>query len=59
MEDAMLSEMPVKYWKNMPEAELIHELVQSAGSRTGAMLEASKEPATQPRPNQGLALARR
>jgi DNA polymerase len=59
MEDAMLSEMPVKYWKNLPEAELIHELVQSAGSRTDAMLEASKEPARQPRSNQGRALARR
>jgi len=59
MEDAMLSEMPVKYWKNMPEAELIHELVQNAGVRTGAMLEAGKEPATQPLPSQGRAQARR
>ena len=39
--DAMRSEMPVKYWKNLPEAPLIAPLVREAGRRTGAMLDAA------------------
>jgi probable DNA metabolism protein len=35
---AMQREMPKKYWKNMPEAELIPDLVRAAASRTHAML---------------------
>jgi len=35
---AMQREMPKKYWKNMPEAELIPELVRSAVKRTDGML---------------------
>lgn len=34
---AMMSEMPQKYWKNLPEARLIPELVRSAGKRVDVM----------------------
>lgn len=34
---AMRSEMPVKYWKNMPEAQLIPKLVQAADQRVATM----------------------
>ena len=43
----MQSEMPKRYWKNLPEASLIAELVASASVRTEAMV---SEPA--PRPNE-------
>jgi len=36
---AMLSEMPRKYWKNMPEAELIPALVAGAQAREAQMVE--------------------
>ncbi|WP_423141444.1 UdgX family uracil-DNA binding protein [Parablastomonas sp. CN1-191] len=36
---AMLKEMPRKYWKNMPEAALIPELVAGAQAREAAMVE--------------------
>ena len=36
---AMLKEMPKKYWKNMPEAALIPELVAGAQSREAKMVE--------------------
>lgn len=36
---AMQSEMPKKYWKNLPEAELIPGLIASAEARVQAMLE--------------------
>ena len=39
--NAMRSEMPVKYWKNLPEAPLIAPLVRDAGRRAGAMLDAA------------------
>ena len=35
---AMLSEMPRKYWKNLPEAELIPGLIASAQAREAAMV---------------------
>lgn len=35
---AMLKEMPRKYWKNMPEARLIPELIASAQAREAAMI---------------------
>ena len=38
---AMVKEMPVRYWKNMPEAALIPALVQDAGARMQAMVEAA------------------
>lgn len=37
---AMLKEMPRKYWKNMPEAALIPELVAGAQKRESAMVAA-------------------
>ncbi len=36
--DAMKREMPVKYWKNLPEAELIAPLIRSAGSNEARMV---------------------
>ncbi|RVQ69256.1 DUF4130 domain-containing protein [Croceicoccus ponticola] len=36
---AMLKEMPRKYWKNMPEAQLIPELIAGAQAREAAMVE--------------------
>ncbi len=41
MTRAMQSEMPKKYWKNLPEARLIPDLVQTAQSRSRAMQEAA------------------
>lgn len=41
MVDAMTSEMPRKYWKNLPEAALIPGLIREAGARTAAMQEAA------------------
>ena len=40
---AMQKEMPKKYWHNLPEAELIEELIAEAGARTQAMLERPPE----------------
>ena len=37
MVDAMTSEMPRKYWKNLPEAALIPDLIRTAGARAAAM----------------------
>ncbi len=39
---AMLSEMPKKYWKNLPEASLIPELIAGAQSREAQMVDAGK-----------------
>ena len=39
---AMTSEMPRKYWKNLPEAALIPELIQSAAYRTKSMIDSAK-----------------
>ncbi|WP_237481283.1 UdgX family uracil-DNA binding protein [Lichenibacterium dinghuense] len=36
--DAMKREMPVKYWKNLPEAQLIAPLVRSAGTSEARMV---------------------
>ncbi|MFT3811958.1 MAG: TIGR03915 family putative DNA repair protein [Acidovorax sp.] len=38
-EQAMLREMPRRYWRNLPEATLISTLVQQARARAGRMLE--------------------
>ncbi|MXO91626.1 UdgX family uracil-DNA binding protein [Pontixanthobacter aquaemixtae] len=37
---AMMSEMPKKYWKNMPEAQLIPEMIAAAQSREAQMVDA-------------------
>lgn len=42
--DAMQSEMPKKYWKNLPEASLIPSLIQDAREREQQMVE--KAPTT-------------
>ena len=39
---AMLSEMPKKYWKNMPEAELIPDLIAGAQAREANMVAAGE-----------------
>lgn len=36
---AMQSEMPVKYWKNLPEASLIHDLTKEASTKRDEMIE--------------------
>ena len=38
---AMRSEMPQKYWRNLPEAALIPDLIRNAGARTDRMVEAT------------------
>ncbi|MEM1379261.1 MAG: UdgX family uracil-DNA binding protein [Pseudomonadota bacterium] len=37
MTDAMRAEMPKKYWKNLPEATLINELLEQAPARVAKM----------------------
>jgi probable DNA metabolism protein len=39
--DAMVREMPVRYWKNLPEAALIPALVRDAGARMQTMVDAA------------------
>ncbi|WP_188519568.1 UdgX family uracil-DNA binding protein [Alsobacter metallidurans] len=39
--DAMRAEMPKRFWKNLPEAALIPDLVAGAAARTAAMIEAA------------------
>ena len=46
--NAMRSEMPVKYWKNLPEAPLIAALVRDAGRRTATMIETAPTAASRP-----------
>jgi len=41
---AMQAEMPKKYWKNLPESELISELIQSSSKRMNGMLEKPASP---------------
>jgi uracil-DNA glycosylase len=40
---AMRAEMPKKYWKNLPEAQLIPTLVAQAPKRTGEMIARSRK----------------
>ena len=40
----MMSEMPAKYWKNLPEAELIPGLIRQAGEREGKLLAEPSSP---------------
>jgi probable DNA metabolism protein len=47
---AMQSEMPKKYWKNLPEAPLIAGLIAKSGDRVRGMLETPERPA-RPAPN--------
>lgn len=45
----MQTEMPKRYWKNLPEAELIEELIESSKTRVEKML-SEKERPVKPRP---------
>lgn len=47
--EAMRSEMPVRYWKNLPEASLIAALVHAAGPRVTAMMPAGAPAPASPR----------
>lgn len=47
---AMQSEMPKKYWKNLPEASLIADLIAGSTERVQGMLE-TEERAARPAPN--------
>lgn len=53
---AMLSEMPKKYWKNLPEAELIPALIAGAQTREAAMVKAgAREAKVTPQTSEELA----
>jgi probable DNA metabolism protein len=60
---AMLSEMPKKYWKNLPEAALIPQLIAGAQAREAAMVKAGAReervrPASLADVTQGIAACR-
>ena len=40
----MESQMPKKFWKNLPEAEIIHELVSGSQGQVQTMLETEERP---------------
>lgn len=46
MPRAMRAEMPMRYWKNLPEAASIRELQAGAGARSAAMLRTGRKGAT-------------
>ncbi len=47
--DVMRSEMPVRYWQNLPEVALLPELMQRAGTRVNAMVtRQSQQPTAAP-----------
>jgi len=48
--NAMRAEMPKKYWKNLPEADLIGELISESKRRVGQMHDEEPRPA-KPAPN--------
>ena len=54
---AMLKEMPRKYWKNMPEAALIPELIAGAQAREAAMVDRGKALFEEARPSSLAAIA--
>jgi uracil-DNA glycosylase len=41
---AMRAEMPLRYWRNLPEARVIKPLVRGARQRTGQMIDADPSP---------------
>lgn len=47
---AMVREMPRRYWKNLPEAELIPALIAGAQAREAAMIATAPEAAPPPAP---------
>ena len=46
----MQTEMPKKYWKNLPEAEIIEELITGSGEQVQAMMQTEERP-LKPEPN--------
>ncbi|WCP13815.1 hypothetical protein sphantq_02253 [Sphingobium sp. AntQ-1] len=54
---AMLSEMPKKYWRNLPEAALIPDLIAGAQAREAAMIATPPLPEKAPPKRQGNAAA--
>ena len=50
---SMQGHMPKKYWRNLPEAELIPELIAGAGERTRAMIAAGGADTSAPVPADG------
>lgn len=47
--EAMRSEMPVRYWKNLPEVSLLPELITQSHTRVSAMVtEQKQKPSAQP-----------
>ena len=40
----MQTEMPKKYWKNLPEAEIIEELIAGSGDQVQSMMEQQQRP---------------
>ena len=49
---AMRSEMPKKYWRNLPEASLIEPLIRSASARSAEMVQSAPS-APNPSPQRG------
>jgi DNA polymerase len=47
---AMKSEMPMKFWKNLPESTVIQELISGSSQRVQGMLEVPERP-VKPMPN--------
>lgn len=45
----MKSEMPVKYWRNLPEAALIQPLIRAAATRSAEMIAKPRAPDKKPR----------
>lgn len=41
--EAMRSEMPVRYWKNLPEVALLPDLITTASKRVGAMVQTQQQ----------------
>jgi DNA polymerase len=54
---AMRSEMPKKYWRNLPEAAAIPELVRTAAERTETMVEQRPAPRLRPETHRPVAAA--
>jgi probable DNA metabolism protein len=54
--DMMRKEMPVRYWKNLPEAALIQPLMHAAAQRSGQMVEDGATAPQRRRPAASIAL---
>jgi len=52
---AMLREMPKKYWRNMPETNLIPDLIRTAGSRVETLMTTSPAPSRRRSPERAVA----